>query len=450
MKLLMILASCYILVSSVASANVWHIETLDYSWHSIRGTSLALDEEDHAHISYWYCDIVNDAQLKYAYWNGSSWEISLIDTGSPGDDIHRKSSIALDPWGHPRIAYTDIETEELRYASWNGSSWVITIVSTESPMSVGCALCIDSENRPSIAFHAIVFLYYAIRIGSIWDVSLVDNDYEVGLLPSMDLDSNDKPHISYYDGLNRSLKYAYLGPEFWHIFTIDDSGDNVGSWSSIALDNNDRPHIVYFDNTNYALKYAYYDGSSWNISTITTGVLGHSSIAIDDNDYPNVAYYSSTGDNLKYAHWNGFSWVISVVDDGTGQVGYNPSLAFDSEYNPHISYAARGPDVLKYAYYGLEGIEEEEGGPSPDGFALYNANPNPCPGCANISFSLPVSSDVNLDVYDITGRKVAVLAEGVFSTGLHEVEISGLANGIYLCALRVGDFVDIKTIVVIK
>ena len=61
-----------------------------------------------------------------------------------------------------------------------------------------------------------------------------------------------------------------------------------------------------------------------------------------------------------------------------------------------------------------------------------------------------MSGYVNLDIHDITGRKVAELAEGVFSSGLHQTEISELSSGIYFCVLRVGDFVDIKTLVVIQ
>ena len=199
----------------------------------------------------------------------------------------------------------------------------------------------------------------------------------------------------------------------------------------------------------YVLVFSVVSADTWHIETVdSVGDVGaFTSLTLDSNYYSHISYTGDDDNCLKYAYWDGSSWNITYVDSGS-MVGWHTSIAIDANDNPCISYYANGD--LRYAYYEPEGIEEEEGGLPPDGFILYNANPNPCAGNTNISFTIPVSSNINLDLYDITGRKVAVLAEGAFSKGIHEVEISGLANGIYLCALQVGNFVDTKTITVIK
>ena len=90
---------------------------------------LALDGAGQPRIS--YRDVTN-ADLKYAAWNGSAWEIQTVDsTGSVGN----YSSLALDKSGQPRISFQDDTNGDLKYAAWNGSAWEILTVDSDG--SVG-------------------------------------------------------------------------------------------------------------------------------------------------------------------------------------------------------------------------------------------------------------------------------------------------------------------------
>jgi hypothetical protein len=61
--------------------------------------SLALDDSDHAHIAYY--DYGN-VDLKYAAWNGTSWDIQAADaTGEVGT----ASTLKMDSSGQPHITY---------------------------------------------------------------------------------------------------------------------------------------------------------------------------------------------------------------------------------------------------------------------------------------------------------------------------------------------------------
>jgi hypothetical protein len=77
-------------------------------------------------------------------------------------------------------------------------------------------------------------------------------------------------------------------------------------------------------------------------------------------------------------------------------------------------------------------------GPVAAGLTLDEAYPNPFNPQARLRFSLPETAPVRLEVFDLMGRRVAVLADGVLPAGAHEVSFDGsaLASGLYLYRLQ--------------
>ena len=78
--------------------------------------------------------------------------------------------------------------------------------------------------------------------------------------------------------------------------------------------------------------------------------------------------------------------------------------------------------------------------------------PNPFNPSTNIEFSLPVSSKVNLSVYDITGKETAVLFNGFLERGSYNYhfEPDNLSSGLYIYILRAGDAVQTKRMLLVK
>lgn len=85
-------------------------------------------------------------------------------------------------------------------------------------------------------------------------------------------------------------------------------------------------------------------------------------------------------------------------------------------------------------------------------FKLNQNYPNPFNPVTKISFSLPVESKTLLVVYDISGREVMRLADGLLSAGVHEVNFNGasLSSGIYFYRLTTPGFTQSKKMVLIK
>ncbi len=171
-----------------------------------------------------------------------------------------------------------------------------------------------------------------------WETEVVDTDRLVGRESSMALDNDDYPHISYFDEMNKDLKYAKWTESGWKLETVDSPG-MVGWWISMDLDTNGYPHISYHDLTKHVLKYARWNGTEWNIETVdpTHSVGGYTSIALDSNDHPHISYSDLIKTNLKYARWNGTAWNTETVDALWGTGAYT-SIALDTNDNPHISY----------------------------------------------------------------------------------------------------------------
>ncbi len=69
--------------------------------------------------------------------------------------------------------------------------------------------------------------------------------------------------------------------------------------------------------------------------------------------------------------------------------------------------------------------------------ALHANYPNPFNPSTTITFDLPLQQQASLEVYDLMGRQIEVLADGTLPAGRHEFSFDGsrLASGIYIYRL---------------
>jgi hypothetical protein len=76
----------------------------------------------------------------------------------------------------------------------------------------------------------------------------------------------------------------------------------------------------------------------------------------------------------------------------------------------------------------------------PEFFVLHNA-PNPFSGLTRIRFGVPARGHVSIAVFNAMGQRIATLADGVMTDGVHTVEFDGKnqAPGIYFCTVLAGD-----------
>ena len=169
-------------------------------------------------------------------------------------------------------------------------------------------LRLDAQGHPHIAYGGD-HLYYATHDGSAWHYETVDSSSLVGSSASLALDAAGYPYISYYDGLNRDLKFAYWDGSGWQIQTVDSGGPggDVGMTTALDLDANGWAHIAYSDNTHQTVKYARRETSGWQLEPIgaTNRQVMPISLAVDNAGNPHLSYYVhdpvSSRDDLVYA-----------------------------------------------------------------------------------------------------------------------------------------------------
>ena len=75
---------------------------------------------------------------------------------------------------------------------------------------------------------------------------------------------------------------------------------------------------------------------------------------------------------------------------------------------------------------------------TPETIELLQAYPNPFNPSTTIEFTLPHQQQIELVVYDLHGRQIARLADGIYATGVHQLTFdgNGYPSGIYLVALN--------------
>jgi hypothetical protein len=88
----------------------------------------------------------------------------------------------------------------------------------------------------------------------------------------------------------------------------------------------------------------------------------------------------------------------------------------------------------------------------PSTFTLEQNYPNPFNPTTSISFSLPETGTASLRVFDMTGREVATLVNGMTERGTHTVsfDASNLGTGVYFYTLQSGSFTTTKKMVLVK
>ncbi|MDZ7359225.1 MAG: T9SS type A sorting domain-containing protein [candidate division KSB1 bacterium] len=89
---------------------------------------------------------------------------------------------------------------------------------------------------------------------------------------------------------------------------------------------------------------------------------------------------------------------------------------------------------------------------TPTAFALEQNYPNPFNPATTISYTLPKSSEVELGVYDVSGKLIAVLVRGTRTAGAHKSiwEAAGVAAGVYFVKMRAGDFQATRKILLLR
>lgn len=136
-----------------------------------------------------------------------------------------------------------------------------------------------------------------------------------------------------------------------------------------------------------------------------------------------------------------FTWTVTGPSTATAFV----------EVVAHDSTALTASDVSDSAFVIAGGATAVEGS-APSVLTLAGIVPHPVHGSARIRFTLAATTALHMTVLDVQGREVALLADGTYGPGAHEVlwRDPGVPAGLYFLRMRAGDRTLVQRIVRVR
>ena len=100
----------------------------------------------------------------------------------------------------------------------------------------------------------------------------------------------------------------------------------------------------------------------------------------------------------------------------------------------------------------LNSIEKNYTYSTPIRFSLEQNYPNPFNPITTIPFTITSRSFVSLKIFDLLGREVDILINGILPAGSFSCkwDATGKTSGIYFCCLQSGSYTETKKLIVLR
>jgi hypothetical protein len=227
---------------------------------------------------------------------------------------------------------------------------------------------------------------------------------------------NDSSLVSSYylwKGSAKNSKY------FWRVRVTNEVGKS--SWSTTASFTTSLPFI-----------------------TITSPVLAE---RVNLSTSYTIRWDLNTGDWVRIGLLRNGQFVQKIVDsvENTGRYVWKiPAAGIlpDSSYTlrvTNLNDTTVVADSPKFALLIATGVHDRDAGPLT--FSLFQNYPNPFNPGTTISYQIPMRAHVSLIIYEMLGREVATLVDGVQEQGYRSVQFDAgnLSSGIYFYRLKAID-----------
>jgi hypothetical protein len=390
--------------------------------------------------------------------DGTTWMLTLDE----GQMSYFGIPVTQDP-SHPNNIYTMTNTNFKKSTDF-GSTWT-TISSNFGPSSAPCDIEVFPDTSIILIGDNGTGIFKSTDYGVTWSQKYSTS----GEIPTVSVDFTH-PGIAWATkwsgggGLLKSTDYGetwnltpgFTGISMWGV-NVQPSDGNViiansystppgswrsinggGTWTSISIPSQGY-QVVSVDSM---IQFAAQGNGFYKLDApwFVPVELASFNASLVNND---VLLSWTTASELNN---QGFEIEQSFDNQNFSRIGFVPGFGTTTEsksYSFRISDAPSGVQYYRLKQIDFDGTFEQYNSVEVDvpviqEFALYQNHPNPFNPSTTISFSIPVESNVSINLFNILGQQVATLTNSDFQAGNHKIEfnVKELSSGTYIYTLE--------------
>ena len=353
---------------SVYDGSSWNSVTIKNCGHTYCwDVDMVIDDNNQIHAAYTTYN-ANYETLVYLHYDGTSWSDTEVSASANFGPI----GIAVDSNNHPHISHAVSGQhcgDGLRLASYTGSVWTYRSVDIGSNRGCDSDIVIDDNDNIYISYQVRdqSKLKVATNKSGSWDVYTADSGASTsslypGYMTSMVMDGQGQLHIAHFDDKDDDLRYSTgITNGQWTTTIVEHSG-HTGREPSIAVDFADNPHIVYHSWNGFNLKYATLDTAStgWAVSTISNADVGNGdSLYIDQNGVMHVSFYDADSEIMNYATKSTGLTQTNEITVQFGQFGHVTGRVVDDSTIVVETPVASQADTITLSLWDKDGNEHQ-------------------------------------------------------------------------------------------
>jgi hypothetical protein len=351
---------------------------------------------------------------------------------------------------------------------WSGTSWVYRIKRTYT---------YDNQNRrkeyieqwlnddsSSMNYSKHIYTYNdkGIMIEDLYLLPMNDSTWVFFFKETYEYDSN----LHMVEHITATWNDTVWVNYFKWINSFDISGRMILSlsqeWNGNSWENSEKYTYTYDNNGNRTIELNQnWDGNNWinnNQQIHSYDINGRRTEWIAQvwiettwvNNYKNSFSYIGCGtlSEWLFQTWNDSVWVNdwrdNYIQDSKGYL----AQVLTEKWDGHTWLNA---NRATYTYKELV-LDIEDGYLSPGTFRLFDNYPNPFNPSTTIKYQLPIQNYVALKVFDVLGREVAILVNGIEQPGYKSVNFNagGLTSGVYYYRLQAGNYIETKKLLLLR
>ena len=285
--------------------------------------------------------------------------------------------------------------------------------------------------------------------GLSWE-KIYGDHWSLGFFNVVEIDQNRPNNIWVGGEWGIELPFVLRSQDYgntWDLFSLSDGW--ADACLSIVIDPHD-PDIVYSGMEGRIMK-TIDGGKNWDIIftpekyhyfhgfVLSRGSILYASGALNHSDPDEHILYKSLN--------QGNTWeIISHPIKKTR--GTNSLIVLEEDDLDILYFGTRYSGVISYTN-SISSVEDSFNEYAPYTFSLKQNYPNPFNSETMIPFYIVRSTQANIELYDVLGRKIKTIFDGHVNSGLHITRLSAgnISSGVYYYRLQADSYTETKKLI---